>query len=106
MTNPFSIFGNNYTYIYLVELEFKNENECNCRALLLDLSIEVHYRKFTSKLFDKRDALLFYMNHKACLDGNVPYDSVHSEILRFARRTVWLQWQHTQSFDDTDKIGS
>ena len=41
----------------------KKQKENSCKALFLDLSIEAHDGEFTTKLFDKRDVFLFYVNH-------------------------------------------
>ena len=55
-------FVNNSSYTYPDVLELKKENEDTCKASFLDFSIEVHERKFTTKLFDKKDVFPFYIN--------------------------------------------
>ena len=45
----------------------KKENESPCEPSFLHLSIDVHYRKFTTKLSDKRDAFSFI----PYLDSNI-----------------------------------
>ena len=52
-------FENYYKYIYLNELELEKENEAPCKTSFLEHSVEVHDRKFTTELFDKKDAFLF-----------------------------------------------
>ena len=52
-------FENYCKDIYLDELIIKEEDEDPCQALLLDLLMEVHDRKFTTELVDKRNALPF-----------------------------------------------
>ena len=87
-------FENNYKDIYPDELELKKENEDPCKASFFDLSIEVHDSKFTTELFDKRDAFSFYINCMLYFDGNIPskilHALIHSEILRIARSTTGL----------------
>lgn len=50
---------NNYN-IYPDELDLKKENEDPFKTWFLDLSIEVRDGKFTTELFEKRDASPFY----------------------------------------------
>ena len=87
-------FENNYNDIYANELELKKENDDPSKALFLDLSIEAHDRKFSTKLFNKRDAFPFYINRMPYLDNNIPsktfYTSISSEIVRMARTTSEL----------------
>ena len=45
-------FEKNCKDIYLDELELKKENEDSCKTSFLNLSIEVHDKKFKTKLFD------------------------------------------------------
>ena len=52
-------FENNFNDIYSDELELKKEDEGPCETLFLDLSIEVHDRKLTTDLFDKRNVFPF-----------------------------------------------
>ena len=69
------------------------ENEGPCKASFLDLSVEVHDRKFTTNLFDK-DAFPFYINCMHCLGSNIPskifYAAVDSQIFSIARTTTDL----------------
>ena len=55
----------------------------------MDLSTEVHDRKFTTELFDKRHPFTFYINRIPYLQSNVSsnifYVSIGSEILRIDR---------------------
>ena len=43
-------------------MELKKENEDPCKAFFY-LSIEVHDKKFTTELLDKRDAFFSYQSH-------------------------------------------
>ena len=87
-------FEKNYNLIYPDELELKNENKDLCKASFLDLTIDVHDRKFTSNLFDKRYAFPFYISRMPNLDSNMPskvfYTLIGSEILRIVRTTIDL----------------
>ena len=78
-------FENNYNKIYPDELQVKKENADSCNASFFDLAIEVNDRKFTTDLFNKRDAFPFYSNHMPDLDSNIPTKkfcrSIGSEIL-------------------------
>lgn len=73
-------------------MELKKENEDSCKASFLDFSIEVHNRKFTTKLLHKRIAFPFYINRRPYLDSNAPskifYALVGSKMLRVARATT------------------
>ena len=61
-------FESNYNDIYPDELGLKQENENLYKFLFLDLSIEVHDKKFTTNFFGKRDAFLFHINRIPYLD--------------------------------------
>lgn len=52
---------NDYNDIYPNGQKLKRENEDPCKTFFLDLSVEAHDKKFTTKLFDKRGAFLFYI---------------------------------------------
>ena len=54
-------FENKYN-IYPDKFGLKKKNECTCKTLFLDLQTEVRDRRFTNKLFDKRDAFPFNIN--------------------------------------------
>ena len=70
------------------------EVENPCKASSLDHTIEVQDKNFTTELFDKRDALPFYINRMPYLDSNIPskifYASIGSEVLRITRTTMGL----------------
>ena len=87
-------FENNYDNVYFDELELKNENKDPCKVSFLDLSIELHDKKFTADLFDKRDAFPIYINRIPWLDNNIPsqmfYASIDFEILHITRTTTYL----------------
>ena len=40
----------------------KKKNQNACKASFLNFSIEVHYREFATKIFDKRDHFPSYVN--------------------------------------------
>ena len=73
-------------------MELKKENEDPCKAFFY-LSIEVHDKKFTTELLDKRDAF-FHINDMPYLDRNISskmcYTSICFEILHIARTTTYL----------------
>ena len=79
---PFSNeeFENKYN-IYPDKLGLKKKNECTCKTLFLDLQTEVRDRRFTNKLFDKRDAFPFNIN-------KMPYTYSNSNIL--TKITIYL----------------
>ena len=87
-------FERNCKQIYPEELELKKENIGHHEASFLDLSIKIANKKFTTKLFDKRDSFPFYINRMPFLDSNMPskifYASIGSEILRIVRTTTEL----------------
>ena len=64
-------FQNNNNDIYSDKLEIKKENGDPCKDSILNLLIEVHDRKTKTKLFDKRDNLLFYFNRMPNLQSNI-----------------------------------
>ena len=81
--------------------------------MFFDLSIEVHDRKLTSKLNDKKCAFLRYNNRRLYFDSNIPikifYASIASEILRDARTVKdviyapWAQdanWKYIRRSED------
>ena len=61
---------------------------------ILVLSIEFHDTKFTTELFDKKDAFPFYINSMPYLDSNILskifYASTSPEILCITRATTVL----------------
>ena len=63
-------FVKSYKYIFSDELGPTRESED--KASLLNNSIEVHARKFTTELFDKTDVFPFYMNFIFYFDSNKP----------------------------------
>ena len=54
-------FKNKYKDLSSDELELKKENDDPCKTSLLGLSIKVDDWKFTSELFDEKDAFSFYI---------------------------------------------
>ena len=64
-------FQNNYNDIYPNELKLKKKNDGHCKALFLDLSIEVHNKKFTTNLFDKIGTFFFYIDSIPYLKSNI-----------------------------------
>ena len=52
-------FEKSYNDINPDVLKMKKENEDPCKSSFMDLSTKVHDRKFTTKLFDKRDGDVF-----------------------------------------------
>lgn len=86
------VFNNNYNGIYPDELKSSKENEGPCGASFLDLSMEVHDRKLTTDLFDKRDFFPFYINPMSYLDSNILsrkcFASFCSAILRIEKTTI------------------
>ena len=85
---------NNFNDIYLDELELKKEDGESCNTSFLDLPLEVHDRKFTTDLFDKRNAFPFLISCTSYLDSNILsnifYASVGSEILHIAIKATDL----------------
>ena len=73
-------FENYYNEIYPGEMELNKENEDPCKASFLNISIEVLYRKFTTELFDKRDAFHFYINCIPYLNSNIPSEIFYASI--------------------------
>ena len=47
-------FERTFSDIYPIELELKKENSTNFSANILDLSIEINGRKFSTHIYDKR----------------------------------------------------
>jgi len=89
--NDNSEFEKNFKDIYPEELDLKKENANNTEASFLDISITIDNKRFSTKLYDKRDSFPFYINRVPFLESNIPskifYASVSSEILRIARTT-------------------
>ena len=69
-------FGNNHNDVYLNELELKNEDDDPCKATFLNLLVQIHDKKFTTELFNEKDAFPFYINHMPYLDSNIKSKNV------------------------------
>ena len=82
-------FENIYKDDYFDVWELGKEIEDPCKALFLNLSIEVHDRKFFGKLFNKRDAFPYFINRMPYLDSDIPseifYALIGSHILCIAK---------------------
>ena len=61
-------------------MELNKENEDPCKVSFLNISIEVLYRKFTTELFDKRDAFHFNINCIPYLNSNIPSEIFYASI--------------------------
>ena len=65
-------------------LEMKKENKDPYRTSILDFSVELYDRKFTTKLFDNIDTFAYYINHIPYSENHITskifYISVGSEI--------------------------
>ena len=59
-------------------LELKRKNGNPCKASFLDLSLEIHDTKFTTKLFNRRDAFLFNIHRIIYLNNNISSKIFHS----------------------------
>ena len=85
-------FEKNIKNIYPEELELKKENAGLDHASFLDLNINISNRKFSLKLYDKRDDFNFDIVRMPFLSNNMPsrifYSSYSSELLRIARCTT------------------
>ena len=67
-------FENNYNDICPDDLELKAENEEPCKALFLDLSVEVHNRKFIFNLDSNTSSKTFYVSIGSeilCIAGTI-----------------------------------
>ena len=86
--------GNNYNDIYPHNLKLKKKNEDPCKVSFLELSVEVHDRKYSTKLPDKRVVIPCYSNRMPYLDSNIPskifYAFGVSEFLCVAWTTTYL----------------
>ena len=71
-------FENNYNDIYPDELEIKKENKGPCKVSFLDFLIEVHHRKFKTKLFVYRTAFSFYINRMLYIHSNIPFKILYT----------------------------
>ena len=82
-------FEKNIKNIYPEELELKKENVGINDATFLDLGIEIKNKKFTYKLYDKRDDFGFPIVRMPYLSNNMPsrifYSTYMSELLRIAK---------------------
>ena len=78
-----------FLYIYKDD-EIKKENEDPCKASFLDLSIKFHDRKFTTKLFDKRDVFPFYINCMMVLNSNKIANKCIQHRFNVLRKTIKL----------------
>ena len=85
-------FENNIKNIYPEELELKKENIGDQQASYLDFYAKISNKKFSLKLYDKRDDFNFEIVRMPFLSNNMPsqifYSSFCSEILRIARCTT------------------
>ena len=85
-------FENNIHNIYPPELELKKENTGYLSASFLDIDITIVDRKFSLKLYDKRDDFGFSIVRMPYVSNNMPsnifYSSFCSELLRVARCTT------------------
>ena len=84
--NNDSIFESNIPNIYPSELELKKENDGYLNATFLDLDIKINDKKFSLKLYDKRDDFGFSIVRMPFASNNMPssifYSSFCSELLR------------------------
>ena len=82
-------FGKHIAEIYPSELELKKENIGFDEATFLDLGISIKDRKFTYKLYDKRNDFGFSIVRMPFLTNNMPsrifYSTYMSEFLRIAK---------------------
>lgn len=85
-------FEKNIKNIYPKELELKKENNGHLQATFLDLNIEIKNKRFSMKLYDKRDDFNFNIVRMPFASNNMPsrifYSSFCSEILRIAKCTT------------------
>ena len=89
--NDLNAFNESHQEIYPPELQFKCEHSGDY-APFSELEITIVDGIFVYKLFDKRDAFLFFIVRMPNVSGNIPfhifYGSIMSEILRIARSTL------------------
>ena len=89
--NDMGEFNNFFRDIYPSELDLKKENIDNSNASFLDLAIEIKDNKFSTKLYDKRDAFPFDIVRMPFRSSNIPskifFSSFGAEILRIAKAT-------------------
>ena len=75
--------------IYPPELELKRTTESPSNCSYLDLNIQIADGKFTSELYDKRDAFHFEIINFPHMDSNIPskpaYGVVISQLVRYQR---------------------
>ena len=87
-------FEEHFKEIYPPELELKKEHG-NSSASFLDLDIEIENNKFTTKLYDKRDAFSFKIVRMPDKSSNMPSKIFNScigaETLRIARISSTLE---------------
>ena len=90
--NNDNIFENNIPNIYPPELELKKENNGYMNASFLDLEINIMNKKFSLKLYDKRDDFGFSIVRMPHASNNMPstifFSSFCSEMLRIGRCTT------------------
>ena len=90
--NNDNIFESNIPNIYPSELELKKENDGYLNATFLDLDIKINDKKFSLKLYDKRDDFGFSIVRMPFASNNMPssifYSSFCSELLRIGRCTT------------------
>ena len=86
--NDGGLFDKHRNSIYPPEMELKKENNGFDDASFLDLDISIHESRFSSKLFDKRDAFPFSIVRMPYLSSNIPstifFSTISSELLRIA----------------------
>ena len=84
-------FEKHHSEIYPPELELKKENVVNTKTSFLELDIQISDRRFSTKLYDKRDAFGFHISRLPFKDSNIPhrmfYSSASAEVLRICRAT-------------------
>ena len=89
--NGDNIIRDNWKNIYPKQLILNKENEDDKSGSFLDLDIQIKDKKFTTKIYDKRDAFKFKIISYPDLSGNIApgpaYGIVIGQILRIARNT-------------------
>ena len=65
-------FEKHHSEIYPPELELKKENVVNTKTSFLELDIQISDRRFSTKLYDKRDAFGFHISRLPFKDSNIP----------------------------------
>ena len=89
--------------IYPAELQLNKANAFDTDAAFLNLNLSIHNDLVSTKIYDKRDDLNFYIVNFPFLDGDVPrrpfYGVYISHFIRFTRAS-----SHVTDFNNRNKF--